>query len=76
MYRRLVGVPSAARLWGAAEQLRETIGCRPAPAARATYEQAMAIAHAQLGEEACGEAWAAGQALPLEQALAYTLGEA
>jgi len=30
----------AARLWGAAEGLRQSIGCRPAPAARATYERA------------------------------------
>jgi hypothetical protein len=39
----------AARLWGAAEQLRLAIGCRPAPAARTTYERAMAAARAQLG---------------------------
>ena len=64
----------AARLWGAAEKLRQSIGCRPAPATRATYERAMALARAQLGEEAFAAAWAAGQALTLEQAIAEALG--
>lgn len=59
----------AARLWGAAERLRQSIGCRSAPAARATYERAMAAARAQLGEEAFAAAWAAGQAMLLEQAI-------
>jgi tetratricopeptide (TPR) repeat protein len=63
----------AARLWGAAESLRQTIGCRPAPAARATYERAIASARAQLGEEAFAAAWAAGRAMTLEQAIAYAL---
>src|SRR5262249_52408681 len=65
----------AARLWGAAERLRQTLGCRPAPAARATYERAMAIARAQLGEDAFAAAWAAGRAMTLEQAIAYALEE-
>jgi len=60
----------AARLWGAAEALRQNIGCRTAPAARATYERAVAVARAQLGEEAFSAAWAADQALPLEDAIA------
>jgi tetratricopeptide (TPR) repeat protein len=59
----------AARLWGAAERLREALGCRPAPAARATYERALAAARAELGEEAFAAAWAAGGALTLEQAI-------
>jgi len=60
----------AARLWGAAEALRQTIGCRPAPAARATYERLLAEARAQLGDAAFDTAWAEGQALSLDQALA------
>lgn len=63
----------AAQLWGAAEQLRQAIGCRSAPAARTTYERALGLAHAQLGEEAFAAAWAAGRALTLEQAIAYAL---
>jgi hypothetical protein len=64
----------AARLWGAAEQLRAMLGCRPPPAARATYERMLAQAHAQLGEGAFAAAWAAGEALALEQAVVEALG--
>jgi len=63
----------AARLWGAAERLRQALGCRPAPAARATYERALATCRAQLGEEAFAAAWAEGQAMTLEQAIAEAL---
>jgi len=65
----------AARLWGAAERLRQVLGCRPAPAARATYERAMAVARTQLDEATFAAAWAAGRAMSLEQAIAYALGE-
>jgi tetratricopeptide (TPR) repeat protein len=63
----------AARLWGAAERLRQAIGCRSAPAARATYERAMVAARANLGEEGFAAAWEAGAALPLEQAITEAL---
>jgi predicted ATPase/DNA-binding XRE family transcriptional regulator len=66
----------AARLWGAAERLRQAIGCRPAPAARATYERATAEVRRQIGEEAFASAWAGGYTLTLEQALAEVLEEA
>ncbi len=66
----------AARLWGAAERLRQAIGCRPPPAARATYERAMAAARAQLGEDAFAAAWKAGAALTLEQAIAEAVDDA
>jgi hypothetical protein len=55
---------------------RQPIGCRPAPAARATYERAIALARARLGEEAFAAAWAEGRALSLEQALAEALDDA
>src|SRR5207249_245636 len=63
----------AVRLWGAAEHLRATLGCRSAPAARATYERLLAQARAQLGEGAFAAAWAAGEALSLEQAISEAL---
>jgi hypothetical protein len=66
----------AARLWGAAEQLRVKLGCRPAPAARATYDRLRAQVRTQLGEGAFASAWAAGEALLLDQAIAEALGEA
>jgi hypothetical protein len=65
----------AARLWGAAEALRQAIGCRPAPAGRTTYERAVATVRANLGDEATfATAWAEGRAMPLEQAIAGALG--
>jgi predicted ATPase/DNA-binding XRE family transcriptional regulator len=63
----------AARLWGAAERLRAALSCRPAPAARATYERAVALARAQLGDEAFVAAWAAGEALSLDEAIVEAL---
>jgi CheY-like chemotaxis protein len=66
----------AAWLWGAAERERAALGCRPAPAARATYEWLRAQARVQLGEAAFAAAWAAGEALPLDQVLAEALGNA
>jgi len=63
----------AAWLWGAAEALRDSIGARPAPAARATRERLMAQARAQLGATAFEAAWAAGQAVSQERALAVAM---
>jgi hypothetical protein len=60
----------AARLLGAATALRTTIGIRRAPAARPAYERDVASARAQLDDAAFAAAWAAGQALTLEQAIA------
>jgi predicted ATPase/DNA-binding XRE family transcriptional regulator len=66
----------AARLWGAAEQLRQLIGCRSAPAARATYEQAIVMARCQVGEDSFAAAWAAGEALSLDEAIAEAFAKA
>jgi tetratricopeptide (TPR) repeat protein len=63
----------AAQLWGAAEAQRQAIGCRPAPAARATRERLMSAAREQLGEEAFAAAWAEGQAMTMEQAIELAL---
>lgn len=60
----------AARLWGAAEPLRETSGTIP-PFQRSPYEQAVATARHQLGEEAFAAAWAEGRTMTPEQALAW-----
>jgi two-component system cell cycle sensor histidine kinase/response regulator CckA len=62
-------------LWGAAEHLRARLGCRLAPAARATYERLLAQARARLGEDVFAAAWAAGEALSLEQASADALND-
>jgi DNA-binding NarL/FixJ family response regulator len=60
----------AVRLWGAAEELRETTGV-PLPAIwLPDYEHSVAAARAALGEQAFSAHWAAGRTLPLEQVLA------
>jgi tetratricopeptide (TPR) repeat protein len=63
----------AAWLWGAAEALRQSIGARPAPAARATHERLQAEVRKQLGETAFNVKWAEGQAASVEQAIAEAL---
>ena len=63
----------AARLWGAAERLREVIGAPIPPVHRATYEQALARVHSQMSEQAFREAWEEGRSMLPEQALAARL---
>ena len=60
----------AARLWGAAEELREAIGAPMYPVSRASYEQAMALARTKLGEQPFRAAWAEGRNMTPGQALA------
>jgi hypothetical protein len=59
----------AAQLWGAAEALREAIDVPRLPVDRVGYEQAVAAARAQLGEEAFASAWQEGWTMKLEQVL-------
>jgi tetratricopeptide (TPR) repeat protein len=71
------GLPDrAARLLGAASALRERIAAPVAPVNRAEYEQSLAAARAVLDETAFDAAWAAGQALPLDQAIAEAMAGA
>ena len=60
----------AARLWGAAETLRETSGAPIAPVERPAYESRVTDARAQLGEKPFATAWAEGRLMTPEQALA------
>jgi len=61
----------AARLLGADEALRQNTGMPvPEEINRAMYERDLAAAHRGLSEVAFAAAWAAGRALPLEDALA------
>ncbi len=59
----------AARLWGAAEALREAIGIPLAPVERADYESAITAASIHLGEKSFTAAWAQGRTLTPEQAI-------
>ncbi len=63
----------AARLFGVAESLRATLGVLPMPVYRPDYESSLATLKEQIDAAALAEARSAGQALSLEQALAYAL---
>jgi predicted ATPase/DNA-binding XRE family transcriptional regulator len=63
----------AARLLGAAAALRAPLDAPPLAQDRADVEQAVAPARAALGEDAWAAAFAFGQALSLEEAIAYAL---
>jgi non-specific serine/threonine protein kinase len=59
----------AARLFGAAEALREAIGAPMSAATRAAFERHVAAARAAAGEAAFAAAWAEGRTMTPEQAL-------
>jgi tetratricopeptide (TPR) repeat protein len=59
----------AAHLWGAAEALREAIGTPIPPVYRTSYQQAVAAARSQLGEEDYATEWAQGRSMGPEQAM-------
>jgi hypothetical protein len=65
----------AARLFGAAEALREAIGTPLPPADRAEHDRSVAAVRTALGEEAFAAAWAEGRALTLEHAVAFALAD-
>lgn len=67
----------AARLWGAAEALREVIGLPLSPydLSNYDYETYLDMARSQLDEAEWEAAWSEGRAMTLEQAVEYALGE-
>ncbi len=69
------GFQRSAKLWGAAEAVREAIGAPLLPIDRAYYERALAMARAALDGATWTAAWSTGRALPLEQAVAYALAQ-
>ncbi len=60
----------AARLWGAAEALRESASIPRPPIEQAAYEHSVANARRQMGEKAFAAAWFQGRGMTPEQALA------
>jgi tetratricopeptide (TPR) repeat protein len=66
----------AARLFGAAEALREAIGTPVPPADRGELERQVADARAALGDDRFAAAWAAGRVLTPEQAVALAFEQA
>jgi non-specific serine/threonine protein kinase len=63
----------AARLFGAADALRAALGTPVVPLQRAGHEREIEAVREALGAAAFATAWEAGQALPLEQAVALAL---
>jgi len=67
------GTPEeAARLYGAAEAVREMTGTPLEPVMRLYYEREIEAVRAQLDERSFREAWAQGRAMRLEEALHYS----
>jgi hypothetical protein len=62
-----------ARLFGAAEALRETLGAPILPHNQEYYQRRVAAARAQLAEAIFAAAWAEEHAMSLDQAIAYAL---
>ena len=60
----------AAKLWGAAESLRQAISAPIPPLERASHERAVSAMRTQLGEETFASAWAEGRSMTPDQALA------
>ena len=65
----------AARIWGAAERLREELGSPMPPYEQAAYMRALAHARAALGDDAFNEAWREGREMRFEDAMNYALGD-
>jgi predicted ATPase/DNA-binding CsgD family transcriptional regulator len=59
----------AARLWGAAEKLRDMVGASLPPVVQPMYESFLIAARAQAGETAFASAWAEGRIQSLETLL-------
>lgn len=66
----------AAMMFSTAEALREAIGVPLPPFIRSNYEQYVTATRTGLGERRFTEAWAKGQTMTLDEAIAYALGEA
>jgi predicted ATPase len=60
----------AARLFGAAQTLREAIGAPTPPVERAEYDQHIAATRSHLSESEFEAAWAEGRSVPLKQVVA------
>ena len=65
----------AARLFGAAEGLRDAAGVAIWPSRRQLYEERQATVASSLGATAFDAAWAEGRRLSVEDAVLYALGD-
>jgi predicted ATPase/DNA-binding SARP family transcriptional activator/DNA-binding CsgD family transcriptional regulator len=65
----------AARLWGAAENIREAIGTVLSPFERHLYAPYIAAAQDHIEKEMWEAAWKEGRVMPLEEAIDYALSQ-
>jgi len=65
----------AARLFGAEERLRETMGVSIPPIYRPGYDRCVVLARAALGEESFAAEWTQGRAMTLQHAVEFALSE-
>jgi hypothetical protein len=65
----------AARLFGAAQAHREAVATPRWPVMDAIYDRDVALARRLLDAEAWDAAWAAGNTMPVDQAVTYALAE-
>jgi non-specific serine/threonine protein kinase len=63
------GPMRAARLWGAAEALRQSLGTPLTPADRRVHERFQSTARAQIGAETWDVAWETGRETPVDDVL-------
>ena len=71
---RLEGIPQrTARLLSAAEALRDVVGRPRLPSERVEPDTDLELARAALGDDEFAASWEEGQAMNLEQAIAYAL---
>ena len=66
----------AVRLWGAAEALRSRIQAVIPPTEHERYQRVLTVARKELGEESFEQALTAGEAMSVEEALAYAFEDA
>lgn len=66
-------IERAARLWAAAETLREAMGASLPPYMQAGYQRKVAAARDSLGETPFESAWEQGRTLTVEEAIDYAL---
>ena len=62
-----------ARLFGAAEALRQVIGFPKHPSDQSEYDRNVAASRSELGEKEFATAWAEGRAMSMEEAVEYAL---
>ena len=65
----------SARLWGAAESLREAVGATLSPIEMRVYGQYIEAARGRLDLSAWNEAWAEGRAMTADQAVEYATSD-